>query len=241
MNEGATKLSDYLEFLVGLTASGHDYFLEGGQAVNFWAEYLTSLGRKDSLERHRPFTSKDCDIWVGLMAMRYVEEQGGRDFVKSESPADGQIGILTLERDPLLQVDLLSNVFSLSRPELAQVQKRCLVFEGLRVIDPLYLLKSKCYCFVNLPQGGRQDSKHVRMLSAIAPEYLQDKLNDAKSEKILPRAFIKEFKLLQKILQDKTVSRAFDGLGIEADEILPADHLDTNGMDLIAKFSASLK
>ena len=241
MNEGSTTLSDYLEFLVGLTAGGHDYFLEGGQAVNFWAEYLTSLGEKDALERHRPFTSKDCDIWVGLMAMRYIEERNGSDFLKSESPADGQIGILTLERNPLLQVDLLSNVFGLTRPELAQVQKRCLVFEGLRVIDPLYLLKSKCYCFVNLPQGSRQDSKHVRMLSAIAPEYLMDKLNDAKSGKIFERAFIKEFKLLQKILQDKTVNRAFDKLEIDPDGVLPTEQLDAEGMDLISEFLASLK
>ncbi len=79
------------------------------------------------------------------------------------------------------------------------------------------------------------------MLSVIAPEYLMDKLDDAKSGEILERAFIKEFKLLQKILQDKTVGRAFDKLEIDPDGILPTEQLDAGGMDLISKFLASLK
>lgn len=230
MNEGATKLADYLEFLVELTASGHEYFLEGGQAVNFWTEYLRSLDAKESLEPHRPFTSKGCDIWVDFLAMRHVEKRAGKDFVKSQSPADGQIGILTLDQSPLLQVDLLTNVFGLFQTELAQVRKRCLVFEGLRVIDTLYLLKSKCYCLINLPQGGRQDAKHVRMLSLIAPGYMKDKLNDARAGRILERAFIKEFKLLQKVLQDKTVRRALEQLDIDPNKVLSTLQLKPSGM-----------
>ncbi len=34
-----TRISDYAAFLRDLGASNTDYFLGGGQAVNFWAEF----------------------------------------------------------------------------------------------------------------------------------------------------------------------------------------------------------
>jgi hypothetical protein len=37
----ATRPEDYLGVLQSLTDAGCSYFLEGGQAVNFWAEYFT--------------------------------------------------------------------------------------------------------------------------------------------------------------------------------------------------------
>ena len=36
-----TRPEDYLGVLQSLTDDGCSYFLEGGQAVNFWAEYFT--------------------------------------------------------------------------------------------------------------------------------------------------------------------------------------------------------
>lgn len=44
-----TRISDYVSFLRDLGASGTDYFLEGGQAVNFWAEYYSAKGAGDLL------------------------------------------------------------------------------------------------------------------------------------------------------------------------------------------------
>ena len=59
-----TRIVDYLDFLGGLGAANAPYFLEGGQAVNFWAEYFSNKGAGEALEQYRPFTSKDCDLWV---------------------------------------------------------------------------------------------------------------------------------------------------------------------------------
>ncbi len=68
-----TRIADYLDFLGDLGAANAPYFLEGGQAVNFWAEYFSNKGAGESIERFRPFTSKDCDLWVSYAAFRHIE------------------------------------------------------------------------------------------------------------------------------------------------------------------------
>lgn len=66
----ATRPEDYLGVLQSLADEGCSYFLEGGQAVNFWAEYFTLRdGGVIGLEKYQPFTSKDCDLWVSMAAL----------------------------------------------------------------------------------------------------------------------------------------------------------------------------
>ena len=43
------RLSDYLGFLIDLGSTEEPYFLEGGQAVNFWAEYFSAKDSGDAL------------------------------------------------------------------------------------------------------------------------------------------------------------------------------------------------
>jgi hypothetical protein len=40
VSDRGTGYEAYLDFLVSLHKSGAAFFVEGGQAVNFWAEYL---------------------------------------------------------------------------------------------------------------------------------------------------------------------------------------------------------
>jgi hypothetical protein len=66
MNGSEAGVEAYLEYLQSLRASKTEYFLEGGQAVNFWAEYIDAHIQSRPLSPMRPFTSKDCDIWVSF-------------------------------------------------------------------------------------------------------------------------------------------------------------------------------
>jgi hypothetical protein len=69
-----TLFTDYAEFLTHLDKEGKAYFLEGGQAVNLWAEYYAQKPQTHlEMEHLRPFVSKDCDIWVSLAALQYLE------------------------------------------------------------------------------------------------------------------------------------------------------------------------
>ena len=104
----------YLEYLGSLRSSGASYFLEGGQAVNFWAEYVDSRVQGQPLSPLRPFTSKDCDIWVNSDTWEKLKRDP--QLRQGSSPADGQLGILTLSEDPPRVVDVLSSVYgSLAR------------------------------------------------------------------------------------------------------------------------------
>lgn len=49
-----TRIADYLDFLGDLGAANAPYFLEGGQAVNLWAEYFRNKGTGEALERYNP-------------------------------------------------------------------------------------------------------------------------------------------------------------------------------------------
>ena len=53
-----TRIADYLDFLGELGAANAPYFLEGGQAVNFWAEYFSNKGAGEAVEQYRPPTRK---------------------------------------------------------------------------------------------------------------------------------------------------------------------------------------
>lgn len=64
MNPAEAGVEDYLGYLKSLSEAKAEYFLEGGQAVNFWAEYIDAQIQGRPLSPMRPFTSKDCDIWV---------------------------------------------------------------------------------------------------------------------------------------------------------------------------------
>lgn len=42
--------------------------------------------------------------------------------------------------------------------------------------EPLLLFVGKCHSFLNIPQGGRLDEKHIRMLRHILPYYFIENL-----------------------------------------------------------------
>lgn len=110
MNDRESGIEGYLLFLQTLWPRCPTQFLFGGQAVNFWAEYFDRQGRSNSLHELRPFTSKDCDIWVSPAAWVAIRKTESTRLVLGESPADGQLGVLTLLQSPLRVVDLMSGV-----------------------------------------------------------------------------------------------------------------------------------
>jgi hypothetical protein len=167
MNSAEASFEAYLDYLSSLRQSGIEYFLEGGQAVNFWAEYIDSISQSRPLSPMRPFTSKDCDIWISNESWKTLKRNPA--VIKSKSPADGQLGILTLSKKPPRVVDLLSSVFGIAEEKYPQLLKRSLDDGMVKVIDPIHLFQSKCHCFQHLPQAGRQDERHVRMMAMILP------------------------------------------------------------------------
>lgn len=170
MSARETCYGDYLDFLQSLHRAGANFFVEGGQAVNFWAEYIDSSGSMRALDPLRPFTSKDCDVWISSSAWENIKRNPGGVLRKIESPADGQLAILTLDQEPPLSVDLMTNVYGLRIGDLPRLLERALDDGGVKVLDPIYLFLSKCHCYLGLDQSGRQNERHVRILALVLPE-----------------------------------------------------------------------
>ena len=237
MNPREAGIEAYLGFLQSLRASGETYFLEGGQAVNYWAEYIDSENPARPLEMLRPFTSKDCDVWINHTTWERLKKSPGGKLRKGTSPSDGQLGILTLNEDPLRVVDLMSTVYGIPLPDQPRLLERVIDDGNIKVMDPIYLFRSKCHCLLGLDQRDRQDARHVRMLALILPEYLSLLIDDADAEKLGERAILKEIKLLKKILGTNACRRALGQLEIKSDDLIPWSKLKSCGMETLTAFA----
>ena len=150
---------------------------------------------------------------------------------------DGQIAIYTIEGDPTLTVDLMGGVYGIPAEMNPRLNERAINFEGVRVLDPLYLFQSKCHCLTNLPQGERQDKKHLLILSLILPEYFCELLQQAKAKIIEERSIINELKLLLKISNQSQVKQSLELIGSNVARLFPVDELLTTELPLIQKFA----
>ncbi len=237
MSDRVAGYEAYLDFLWSLHKSGAVFFVEGGQAVNFWAEYIDSRDPARPLGALRPFTSKDCDIWVSHAAWEQIKRQPGGKLRKGTSPADGQLGILTLSVKPPLVVDLMATVYGVPPREYPRLLKRVLDDGDIKVIDPIFLFLSKCHCLLDLDQSDRQDERHVRMLALILPAYLAFLISGADAEPPGERAILKEIKLLRKILGTQACRRTLERLEIEPGSLIPWKQMETCGMETLVAYA----
>lgn len=153
------------------------------------------------------------------------------------SPADGQLGVLTLQTAPPRIVDLLSSVYGIRMHDLDRLCARAPVFSGVKVLDPIYLFLSKCHCFLGLDQNGRQDERHVRILALVLPEYIALLMANAAAEGIPERAILREIKLLIKILGASACRRTMVRLKIDADSVVPWERMTTCGLPTVESFA----
>lgn len=233
-----TRIGDYLEFLEELGASGNPYFLEGGQAVNFWAEYFSARGAGEALAEFRPFTSKDCDLWVSRAALLHIQfKLSGGSFLQGDSPADGQIGVFTLRGSPPRRIDLMTNVYGIRQATISRLVERAIKVGGVTVIDPIFLFQSKCHCLLGLDQGGRQDEKHLQILCHLLPWHFREALDDTISGITTQRALIQEIKLLLGMLKTRYVRRALGFIGVDHQALIPNDRLSSCGLTKVERFA----
>jgi hypothetical protein len=167
-----------------LQDAGWEAVLVGGQAVNVWAcHYARGDARWDAL---RPYTSQDLDYHGGLaearLAMRVLNAQGELNTGADPSPNAGALTV-RLEDGRQLIVDILTGVYGVSA---AEVERTAVAWSGtgslaeinLRVIHPLLLLEAKVAAWRGLPQAGRQDAKHARILVLVVREWLREQLGN---------------------------------------------------------------
>lgn len=170
-----------------LQAAGWEAILVGGQAVNLWARRYE---RDDSAWRElQPYTSRDLDYHGGLadarLAMKVLRAEGRLNTALEPGP---NAAVLTVSLGPDLEIviDILTGVYGVSA---AEVDRTAIELSGtgklagleFRVIHPLLLLEAKLASLRGLPQEGRQDSRHVRILTLVLREWLREQLDDRRA------------------------------------------------------------
>lgn len=153
--------------------------LVGGQAVNLWALWAFASAKDGfaggplaELATFKPFTSKDCDVRGDSELIRRLEAKSGwRGKVFERGPTCA-IGYLQSPHDDGLIVEVLDSVRGLGRNLAGQDITITWEQSSYRVLNPLALLQAKLANAVEIPQNGRQDVKHVRMLILIVRIYV---------------------------------------------------------------------
>jgi hypothetical protein len=202
-----------------LQAGGWDAVLVGGQAVNVWAcRYEQD---SDAWHALRPYTSRDLDYHGGLadarFAMRALHARGRLNTGSDPSPNAGVLQVSLPDGRELL-VDILTGVYGLSA---AEIERTAITWSGsgalsgltLRVIHPLLLMEAKTAALRGLPQGGRQDAKHLQMLTLIVRQWLREQLAD-------PRAAFRAVERLAMCAASPDGLHAF-GQGVDLLQSLP--------------------
>lgn len=238
MKTGLFSFPDFADFLRELAKRSDQQFLVGGQAVNFWAEVFDRKGHHNELPAMRPFTSKDCDVWVGGSLWNELKATEKGRLICGQSPADGQLGILKLGGDPVQLVDFLSGIYGFRPQEQKKLYDRALMFDGVKVIDPISLFRSKCHCFLHLDQADRQDERHVRIMALVLPEYLALLAGEVESGGLSARSVIREIKWLEKTVGLAACRRAMEMLGIAKNSLIPFARLKRSEAEELRRYAA---
>lgn len=236
----AVEVGHFLTELETIEEANEAYFLIGGQAVNVWAEVYSD--HAPEVRSYAPFTSRDCDIRVSYDLWKKIGKILPGSLAKSTSPAEGQLGIFHIKGTPAKTIDLFDGVYGLTKKEVERAQERSLLFEKIRVIDPLFLFKAKCHNLAHLPQDGRNDERHLLILATILPKHFSNLLsqvsnNPQTNNEISERNFLKEIKLFLSFSKDKYVRNALKKLDIQLIDLIPIRDMTTCGFPKIQEFA----
>ncbi len=158
-----------------ILASDEPLLLVGGQAVNLWALYYGE--RTAGLA---PFVSRDVDILGDRKTLRQLAGIAGVEpqFFPLRPPTNEVGAVIAKDAagKPLL-VEVLRHVHGVTNDELCHPVYTVAVGEGnirVRIPGPVALLQAKIANASDLPQTGRQDLRHIRILACLMPGYLAD-------------------------------------------------------------------
>jgi hypothetical protein len=139
-----------------------DWFVLGGQAINLWAQRYRS---QTAISVFSPFTSKDVDLCFDKSQLAEIKPAFAS--VSSLESESGLVGILNPGPGEIFTM-LPGVSFEDTYPNIVMMS------DGWRVPTPPVLLRAKIWNLFNIPQEGRADKRHVAMLLAMMPNYLNE-------------------------------------------------------------------
>lgn len=171
-----------------------DLVLVGGQAVAVWADRY--LARSEFLTREEPFATKDIDF-VGTFdqAEQCARLLGGvckRFTFGQRTPCTA---IVRTPEPDAVQVDFLRVPLGFTDP--AALKARSLVYDGIRIMHPMDMLRSRTINVGRLPQYQEERSvNQLRAAVVCVREFARDMLDQVATH---PEAVRQVLKLNEEI------------------------------------------
>ena len=157
-------------------SAGRPYLLIGGQAVNYWAERY--LSREPELQSLQPFTSQDIDFKGNREDVQRIAQQ------LESSPAyppkvamTALAGVIPVQiGDQKSLIEVVRRISGISDSAQTPAIEAQWEQKAIRVLDPISLLASKLQLAATVPQEGRQDVAHLKILLPCVRAFLADLL-----------------------------------------------------------------
>lgn len=216
--------SDLFGVFQKLARGNWQAIIVGGQAVNLWCSRYETL--VEDLRPFFPIASRDLDFHGGIqevkLAMKLLSATGKLNSGTDPSPNAGVLIVPMGNSESSLLIDVLSSVYGVSSSELLRTAvtwefKKADQSVKVHVIHPVLLLESKLACLRGLPQVGRQDEKHVRLMMIVLKAWLSEQLND-------PRHFFRTVERIAALMQTPDGLNAY-AKGIDLWESIPFSKL----------------
>lgn len=194
----------------------------GGQAVNIWALYY--LKKRPQLNEFAPFLSKDCDIFVPKGGEEEIARDSGWHLVRAKGGKASPVRAFLKSKDAVgnsLLVEVLWTVYGMESDDLKKHAD--LDIDGLRVrvLTPPVLLKGKIENMQKLPQAGRQDLKHVRILIGCVAETIAENLLDLELGNIKSRSVIRLLEYCRSVVTSPGAIRLARTEGLDWNHAFP--------------------
>jgi hypothetical protein len=189
--------------------------LVGGQAVNLWALYY-----QDRTIDLAPFVSRDADVLGDRETLSALASVAG---VKAQffplRPPSNEVGVVIAKDangSPML-IEVLRYVHGASNEELREPAYVMALGENqVQVPGPIALLQARIANVADLKQAGRQDARHVVILTRLLPAYLEDLRRSAVEDRMEERTLIRFLERLLTVVMTKNTRKVFGDLKIDA-------------------------
>jgi hypothetical protein len=190
--------------------------LVGGQAVNLWAIYY-----EDRTRDLAPFVSRDVDVLGDRETLQALGKVAGNkpQFFPLRPPSN-EIGVV-IAKDragaPLL-IEVLRYVKGATNEELRAPAYRFAIGNppvAVQAPGPIVLLQAKVANLAEISQTGRQDGRHILILSRIVPAYLEDLKQLVTDGKLSERKFIDYLEKLLVVVDSPAGRKACSALRID--------------------------
>jgi len=226
------ELSFVQEAIDRLVAAGFTGVLVGGHAVNFWA--IVYSQPTPEWGQLLPYTSEDVDFLGGrpeaLLCKRLF---GGVSNLNDGTDPSPQAGVILA---PLygttIRFDIITSIIGVATVE---VGKKALTRPGqppamsLRVLHPLHCLFGKTAGLAQIPQGGRQDLKHLKLSILIVHAFLMERLGEV-------RPLLNNIENVFELARNEIGLRVWNRHGVEIEKALPLEAISSSQDERHQKF-----